>query len=197
MSRGCQSLFLLGRVHFRLIALRSGGFSLRLMLWLWKRGATFSFTLFNKIAIFSCIYDTSRAFRFSQFSLFPALVLKIGVSWSKKAWFLTNFQTAENERFTFSCCFSVLWKLNFRLLKVELLGCKSSTFERQNRNFWKQDWNIYNADMRFLFNKRMRFAWIFVTAPNFNREVCAPSVKLFVLKSWFFNLNPNRSLVRY
>ena len=163
----------------------------------WKRGATFSFTLFNKIAIFSCIYDTSLASQFSQFSLFPALVLKIGVSWSKKAWFLTNFQTTENERFTFSCCFSVLWKLNFRLLKVELLGCKSGTFERQNRNFWEQDWNVYDADMRFLVNERIRFAWIFVTAPNFNGEVCAPSVKLFVLKSWFFNLNPNRSLERY
>jgi len=49
-------------------------------------------------------------------------------------------------------------KVELSLLKVELLGCKSGTFESQNRNFWKQDWNIYDADMRFLINKRMRFA---------------------------------------
>ena len=49
------------------------------------------FTFFNKITIFSCVYDVLLAFRFSLFSLFSAAILRIGVSWLKKYIILTGF----------------------------------------------------------------------------------------------------------
>lgn len=50
-----------------------------------------AFTFFNKITIFSCMYDALLAFRFSLFSLFSAAILRMGVSWSKKYVILTVF----------------------------------------------------------------------------------------------------------
>ena len=47
-----------------------------------------AFTFFNKITIFSCMYDALLAFRFS---LFSAAILRMGVSWSKKYVILTVF----------------------------------------------------------------------------------------------------------
>lgn len=48
------------------------------------------FMFFNKITIFSCVYDVLLAFRFSSFSLFSAAILRMGVSWSKKHVILTG-----------------------------------------------------------------------------------------------------------